>query len=298
MGEKNIQSWAAEACRRIEFFPDRKAMERELTDHFADHRDALLESGMNAADAEELALRALGDAEEVGEQLAQVYNTVWTRLWRFSRGALFLLVILFVLFRVLTPPFSAYKIRYFDLDFLDDSAQMYYDRDAYEAYNEGFTEETIGKRLTLTNWTAGKSDAAADYMGFHWTVKNWAHMDYTMEYNDLDPNDGPPPVPDSYEGVVLLLCLRDSALYPDSVNFENSDFHAVDNRGTQYQFAGRDLASPRWSMGECGRVWNRYYIQLTMTPVAEDVEWVELRAGSDEDGLRLRINLTEGEVLG
>ena len=122
-------------------------------------------------------------------------------------------------------------------------------------------------------------------------------MHYKMEYNDLDPNDGTSPVPIEMEKMVVLLRLRDSRIYPGDVNLRNSDFHAVDNFGTIYQYAGNYLNAPNWSMMESGRILNHYYLEISLTPVADNVQWIELRAGG-EDGLCLRIDLTKGEVLG
>ena len=295
----NITKWTAEACRRISFLPDRKAMERELTDHFEDHRDALLDGGMSAADAEELALRAMGDAAEVGEQLAQVYNTVWTKLWRFSRGALWTLLIVFILCRVLTRWSSPYKVDYFDFGHLDAGTQAYYSQEALAEYNADFTDETIGKKLTLTNWTAGTSDAQDTYMDFDWSVEKWARYHEYFEMNDILPEEGEPPAPVESDQCVVLLRVQDHVLYPGTIGFTYSDFHAVDNFGNRYNDYDR-LEEPThyYMANDAGRVLNRYYAQIYLDGVTEDTEWIELRAGEDETGLRLRIDLTKGEVLG
>lgn len=300
----NITKWTAEACRKITFLPDRKALERELTDHFEDHRDALLDGGISAADAEELALRAMGDAEEVGEQLAQVYNTIWTKLWRFSRGALWTLLIVFILCRVLTRWTSPYKVDYFDFGHLDDDTQVYYSQEALAEYNADFTDETVGKKLTLTNWTAGTSDAQDTYMDFDWSVEKWARMHHRMEYNDL-PMYAEPPIPYENERCYVLLSLQDDSIYPGNVAFHYSDFHVVDSLGNRYYNTeqARTLLHSEdsefsWYAQPRGRIWNRYYIELRLEGTTSDAEWIELRAGDEETGLRLRIDLTNGEVLG
>ncbi|MBR3867169.1 MAG: hypothetical protein IKM54_05195 [Butyricicoccus sp.] len=295
----NIYKWTAEACRKIAFLPDRKAMERELTDHFEDHRDALLDGGMSAADAEELALRAMGDAEEVGEQLAQVYNNIWTKLWRFSRGALWTLLILFILCRVLTRPTSPYQVEYFDFGHLDDDTQVYYSQEALAEYNADFTDETVGRKLTLTDWTAGTSDAQDTYMDFDWSVEKWARYYECFEMNDLFPEEGDPPAPVESDRCTVLLRVQDHALYPGEIGFAYSDFYAVDNFGNAYaDYDAREEQAHYYMGSNAGRVLNRYYIELHLTGVTEKTEWIELRAGDDETGLRLWIDLTKGEVLG
>lgn len=301
----SIYQWTAEACRKIAFLPDRKAMARELTGHFEDHRDALREGGMSAADAEELALRAMGDAEEVGEQLAQVYNTVWTRLWCFSRGVLWTLLILFILCRVLTRWTSPYKVDYFDFGHLDAGTQAYYSQKALTEYNADFTDETVGKKMTLTEWTSGTSDAQDTYMDFDWSVEKWARYHEHFEKNDLFPEEGDPPAPVESDRCAVLLRVQDHALSPTDIDFYNSGFHAVDDQGNRYWSSGQWYVEPRygkltheWGMYMCGRVWNRYYVEIRLYNVSKDTEWIELRAGEDENGLRLRIDLTKGEVLG
>ena len=306
MKEPNsIYKWTTEACRKIAFLPDRKAMARELTDHFEDHCDALREGGMSAADAEELALRAMGDAEEVGEQLAQVYNNIWTRLWRFSRGALWTLLILFILCRVLTRWTSPYKVDYFDFGHLDAGTQAYYSQEALAEYNDDFTDETVGKKMTLTEWTSGTSDAQDTYMDFDWSVEKWARYHEHFEKNDLFPEEGDPPAPVESDRCAVLLRVQDHALSPTDIDFYNSGFHAVDDQGNRYWSSGQWYVEPRygkltheWGMYMCGRVWNRYYVEIRLYNVSKDTEWIELRAGEDENGLRLRIDLTKGEVLG
>ena len=101
-----------------------------------------------------------------------------------------------------------------------------------------------------------------------------------------------------------MLKLRDHAINPGDVDFYWSDFHVVDDQATRYsswkqreaQTTVRDR-DQAWVLRNCGRVWNQYYVELTLRIVPEDAEWIELRAGG-ESGLRLRIDLTNGEVLG
>lgn len=256
----NIAKWTAEACQKIAFLPDRKAMERELTDHYEDHRDALLDGGMSAADAEELALRAMGDAEEVGEQLAQVYNTIWTRLWRFSRGALWTLLILFVLCRALTRWGSPYKVDYFDFDFLDDDTQAYYSQEMLDNYNADFTDETVGRKMALTDWTIGTSNAQDVYMEFDWSVEKWARCHEVFEMNDLFTEDGYPPIPVERDLCVVLLRVQDHAIYPGEISFIYSDFYAIDDSGNQYTIDGKDQPLCNYQAYQVGRILNNYYI--------------------------------------
>ena len=82
---RSIENWLHHACAGIHFAPDREAVQAELHAHFEDACDAMTGSGLSQEDAEELALRGLGDADELAPVLAKAHNSVWTWLWLISR---------------------------------------------------------------------------------------------------------------------------------------------------------------------------------------------------------------------
>ena len=61
-----FQTWVDAVCEQIRFWPDRKAIARELRVHYDDHVRDLLRLGRPRELAEERALAAMGDAQEVG----------------------------------------------------------------------------------------------------------------------------------------------------------------------------------------------------------------------------------------
>ncbi len=291
---KTIQNWTENACKRIKYYPDRLAMERELTDHFEDHRDALVEVGYTELEAKDHALEALGDADEVGEQLAEVFNTRWSRIWQLSKTAFWTLLIVFLLGKAVIRPTSMHRAEYIDLAFRRDSAQMYFNPAAYEKVNAGLSDDTLAREFTFTNWTAGESDAADAYMGFDWSVEHWARLHERLEFNDLF--DEGEPDPRENELAVVLLKLQDHAIYPGEPVFYHSDLHAVDDAGNRYDL--QNSSAERFlTANSMGRVLHQYYVQLMLPGVQPDAQWLELRAGTDGDTLCLRIDLTEGEVL-
>ena len=75
-----IDEWIEEATGGIVLAKDRRLTARELSDHFSDHRDALLESGMSDAEAEEAALAALGDPKETRQLLRAACQPVLSLL--------------------------------------------------------------------------------------------------------------------------------------------------------------------------------------------------------------------------
>ena len=89
-----FQRWCDATTSYVRYFPDRAGIEKELRDHFEDHRDALLDCGYDRELAEERALEAMGDPHEVGKGLNQVHSPVWGWLWSLSKLCLYCAVLL------------------------------------------------------------------------------------------------------------------------------------------------------------------------------------------------------------
>ena len=108
------KEWCARAVGHVRFKPDRLAIERELTDHYEDHRRDLVRIGYEPNLASERALRAMGDADTVGEALDRAHQPWLGWLWELSR----LLVLLTALLILGTAAFSGYgwgSVRYWTL---------------------------------------------------------------------------------------------------------------------------------------------------------------------------------------
>ena len=89
-----FSDWCAKAVGEVLFLPDRKQIERELTDHFEDHRDALLALGYSAEEATEQAIEAMGDPKEVGRALNRVHKFWLGVVWQVSRTLVILLALI------------------------------------------------------------------------------------------------------------------------------------------------------------------------------------------------------------
>ena len=88
------KSWAFQACAHIRFKPDRAAVEEELLAHLEDKAEAILrEKELTVYEAERQALVSMGDADEVGRQLAAVYRPWLGYLWLWSRRVLIVCVV-------------------------------------------------------------------------------------------------------------------------------------------------------------------------------------------------------------
>ena len=69
--------WCEQAAGGILFRPDREKVYGELLNHVYDHYEALLEQGMDAETARKMALDAMGSAEEIAPQLAEIHRPFW-----------------------------------------------------------------------------------------------------------------------------------------------------------------------------------------------------------------------------
>ena len=81
-----FQIWVDAVCEQIRFQPDRKAIAAELRVHYEDHVKDLLRLGRSQELAEERALAAMGDAQEVGRALDKVHKPWLGWLWEMSRA--------------------------------------------------------------------------------------------------------------------------------------------------------------------------------------------------------------------
>lgn len=101
----NFQIWVDAVCQEVRFQPDRKGIEKELRIHYEDHVNDLLRLGRDRELAEERALAAMGNAQEVGWALDKVHKPWLGWLWEVSRGLLLALAALAVvtLFRTVGP---------------------------------------------------------------------------------------------------------------------------------------------------------------------------------------------------
>ena len=62
--------------KRIESSRIRKEIMREYQDHIEDCKEALMESGMSEEEAEEEAVRQMGDPGEAGREMNRIYRDV------------------------------------------------------------------------------------------------------------------------------------------------------------------------------------------------------------------------------
>ena len=83
---ENIQTWLNTAVAGIRFKPDRKAVEAELRGHFKDKvADLQRMYHLDWQEAQDMALKQMGDAEEIGKAMARIHKPWLGYLWQLSR---------------------------------------------------------------------------------------------------------------------------------------------------------------------------------------------------------------------
>lgn len=92
----HISDWVSTVTQQIRFAPDRKAIEQELTAHYEDHKQALLDLGYDEELAAERSLDAMGDPVEVGQALNKIHKYWLGVLWKASQILLLTVVVLAV----------------------------------------------------------------------------------------------------------------------------------------------------------------------------------------------------------
>lgn len=135
---------------------EREAIRAELEAHLTDHRDALMEEGMDYREAVLAATQAMGDPREIGQAMNEQLSPFWLRLEK--RFWTILLVALFV-FRLAAAPVvhltQAVAVRVapglvFDLEL--DQWNSRYSPALLELKEQGYTlREDVDIRMTLGN---------------------------------------------------------------------------------------------------------------------------------------------------
>ena len=92
MGE-DFRNWRATVVAQVRFRPDRASIEQELTAHYEDHVRDLERLDYPPELAQQRALEAMGDPEEIGRALDRVHKPWLGWLWKVSRVLLVVLTV-------------------------------------------------------------------------------------------------------------------------------------------------------------------------------------------------------------
>ena len=99
-----FEIWVNAVCQEVRFRPDRKGIAKELRIHYEDHINDLLRLGRDPGLAEQRALAAMGNSQEVGRALDRVHKPWLGWLWEVSRVLLAALALLLA-WKVLDPDY-------------------------------------------------------------------------------------------------------------------------------------------------------------------------------------------------
>ncbi|MBR3840100.1 MAG: hypothetical protein IKM20_03075 [Erysipelotrichales bacterium] len=89
----NKQEYLNVVRKQIHFFLDRDSIEEELSSHLSESIADLMDEGLPKDEAEQLAVKQMGDPIEVGKQLNQEHHPVLGYLWLASNVVLALLAV-------------------------------------------------------------------------------------------------------------------------------------------------------------------------------------------------------------
>ena len=276
-------TWTAQACRPIRFKRDRRAAERELLAHLEDEALALMESGLTREQAQKKALSSMGDAEEVGRQLAAVHSAWLGYLWIWSRRVLILCMVVAI--------FLAFGFR--------DRVSIYFGGYYPRWWQDSPTYNSIGgdyeEYYTYTDLTPDCRDESDGYT-FTVPAAMLAHNEPYVMSNDwggyqMEENTG------------LYLTVRAFTWLPSTEGctaFRN--FYAVDDQGNYYWswFDPGAIDSRQRDQSLSGNysttgLWTSVY-EAWISSIDPEADWIELRYDRDGRDVRLRIDLTGGEA--
>ena len=281
------KEWHDRVMAQIRFRPDHGAIRRELLAHLDDRRDALKAAGWSEADANERAVAAMGDPEEVGRQLNAVHKPLLGWVWKIS-GWLAVAAVAVVLFAVLfdRPTFSWYDWEKEGnlARFLQRDASTYYHvleanpADAVTVGSRLFYDDTAQTSAKLRNRTFRMEKVALWQMESD--VEGYSHNEYRSLYGVL-----------TVEG-----------FWPVEPAPELKHLYAVDSCGNRYwnwaarAGGGANRVQYEMYLNRTSRGLTEWHYALELRQIPGDAQWVELRCDVDGNDFVLRIDLTGGEA--
>ena len=91
--DRDWQLWRDAVLEQVRFWPDHRAIQKEVDAHYEDHKKDLERLGYEPALASERTLKAMGDPKEVGRALNKAHKPWLGWLWQFTRGLLVVLLV-------------------------------------------------------------------------------------------------------------------------------------------------------------------------------------------------------------
>ncbi len=111
MAQYNRISWVSAATRGAALGKEYSDAWQELSDHIQDHTEALMAAGFSKEAAEEQAVTAMGDPQEVNRLLRKIHRPVLTRILQISKVLLCLAALVVLLTTLREQPWDAARYR-------------------------------------------------------------------------------------------------------------------------------------------------------------------------------------------
>lgn len=255
--------WCRDAVRKIKYIPDRNKVYLELRNHMQERYDALLERGVSPKDAVKQTVAAMGDANEVAEQLAAIHKPFWAYTLVFTR-----FVAIVMLFLTL-----GWGVYYFvhELEYLRDKELDGFNMGVGECYytaKANVSDSSDGYTFRVTDVAIWRNDLPEE-------VNGKAYYDQLILRLEVHN-----PLPWAPEQRVLehMWAIDSSGTYHDHALYETTET----GMGF-YSIATQQLSLTTY----------RYDLRIHNTP--EDIRWIELHYDRDGRDLVLRVDLTGGE---
>ena len=256
-GGNRIEKWLNTAVSGIRFKSDREAVEAELRGHLEDKvADLQRMYHLDREAAEEMALRQMGDAEEIGREMAKIHKPWWGYLWQASRVLVFAalagLMLMWILVGFNTgqdPVFGAApSYEWWDFDGYPGNAKMdgwLQGKARYELSKD--PKQLMAKEVGQSVWINGQRIAMR-----HATI--WR----------------------TEEGETLYLSLRlETPRFWERGELEEQWFNLTDNLGKEYDHA--------WTLVNFrGAGPFHQCVEVTLKNVDPAAEWVRLDYGLGE----------------
>lgn len=264
--------WCHAATARIVFPPDKEKVYQELLSHLEDHRDALVEQGIDTEEANKMACEAMGSAEELAPQLAALHKPFWGYALRACRIAAVVMLCMCIISGLL---------HLSDLNIEDPTSR---DFDLFSADSYG---GDTGRELLYL----GKPNQSFSSDGSTFTLTDVAF--FTEIYEETG------------EELTRLYCLIDQrSLLPVAVR---DDYYYYHHTIGCYFFATDSLGNYYYSYYETpGNVPHvnpfggqtglfTYTHEWWISDVPREAEWVDIQYRRDGRELTFRIYLTGGD---
>ena len=284
--KSGVGLWLSQATGPLKFPPDRRAVRAELLDHITDRADAYqrIFPGMDRGEAERKAVEQMGDAREVGSQLAKIHHPWAGFLWYGCRALLVLSMFLVILFVILQPKFMN-QLR--DGDWETERLEFRYK----------------GQREKGT-WTPPEGAELAHYKI---EITDAARMEETWRYED----EGKEPISCQSAALSLKVTAKKFWNRPGEENMGLERYlTAVDSEGKKTSFQNPPEEEDSWrnmdeqplEPGAHGFAWQSY--ELVARNITTGAEYLDLSFDNGAERFTLRvyippeITFTSGKQIG